>query len=175
MPSKKSEYSAITIDTSIFHKYGYRFYWGLLKSLRQFSKGPIQLVLSDIVLGEIKSHLIAQLSEAQRMVKRGAKDIIQFINPELPESKSLVDTYSKMDSPEQIASQIVNDFLRLCKVEIIHSSNYLNVDDLLTKYFAVSPPFSNKEKKKHEFPDAITLLSLDKWGYLKECKNISRI
>lgn len=164
MQDKTQEYDAITIDTCIFHKYHFRFYYGLLKTLRQFGKGKNRLVISDIVIGEIKSQLSAQLREAKDKVLVGTKTLKKFLVPWQHELKKIDVVLNELDSPDQIANQIVNEFINLCAVEIIKSSEHLNVDELLTKYFSMSPPFSINEQKKYEFPDAIALLSLDNWG-----------
>jgi hypothetical protein len=34
----------------------------------------------------------------------------------------------------------------------------------MDSYAAVAPPFANKKDKKHEFPDAVALLTLEGWG-----------
>ena len=37
-------------------------------------------------------------------------------------------------------------------------------DEVIRRYFATEPPFSTKERKKSEFPDALALLSLERWA-----------
>ncbi|MEA5471120.1 PIN domain-containing protein, partial [Spirulina sp. 06S082] len=48
----------ITLDTTIFDSCDYSFESSILKLLKQFRNSPIQFVLSDIIVKEIKSHLI---------------------------------------------------------------------------------------------------------------------
>jgi len=61
------------------------------------------------------------------------------------------------------------NFLRDAKVEIVSASS-VHTPDLLNLYFARRPPFS--DKKKSEFPDAISVLSLYQWREDKEEQQI---
>ena len=51
------DYGAITIDTTIFDQKGLRLESGILKTLEQFNGMPSRLVLSEIVIREVHSHL----------------------------------------------------------------------------------------------------------------------
>lgn len=56
-----SEFNCITIDTNIFEKEGFNLEDGILANLKQFSRTKtISFVMSDIVLEEIKRHMIAK-------------------------------------------------------------------------------------------------------------------
>ena len=47
--NNNKQYSALTIDTSIFNQYGLKLEKGLLAKLVQFKEMPINFVLSDVV------------------------------------------------------------------------------------------------------------------------------
>lgn len=61
------DYGAITIDTSIFDEKGLGLEFGILKTLEQFNGRPSHLVLSEIVVREVHSHL------KKRQLTRGSK------------------------------------------------------------------------------------------------------
>ena len=56
--------------------------------------------------------------------------------------------------------EVWEQFLAEARVEVVNTSS-VHTPDLLNLYFAQRPPFS--DKKMSEFPDAISLLSLDHW------------
>lgn len=51
------KYNAILLDTSIFDAYGLRLEKGLLSKLSQFRKSPVEILLPDVIRGEVKAHL----------------------------------------------------------------------------------------------------------------------
>ena len=57
--------SGISLDTSIFDGNGNRFERGLLAKLNQFKNTSVEFVLSDVVLGEVRSHVIRDAQEAK--------------------------------------------------------------------------------------------------------------
>ncbi len=58
-------YDAITIDTSTVQQNGLRLESGLLATLQQFKTGPTTLLMTDIVINEIQSHLAKNAAEAR--------------------------------------------------------------------------------------------------------------
>ncbi|HEM7146119.1 TPA: DUF4935 domain-containing protein [Providencia stuartii] len=55
---KNSKYNALCIDTSIFIKNGLTLDKGLLRRLEQFKDSNIELVIPDIIIEELKKHLL---------------------------------------------------------------------------------------------------------------------
>ena len=48
------------------------------------------------------------------------------------------------------------------KGEIVSATRYPELcADVLSRYFSEAPPFGESDKRKHEFPDAFALLSLE--------------
>lgn len=67
-------------------------------------------------------------------------------------------------SPEELAESRFTKFIADIGAEILHADE-VSATELHDRYTASLPPFStNKKNKKHEFPDAIALLSLEKWA-----------
>jgi hypothetical protein len=61
-----------------------------------------------------------------------------------------------------IAQQRVTRFLQEIGAEIIRVTN-VRTSDVVDAYFQLAPPFSAAGKNKAEFPDAIALMSLERW------------
>ncbi|EOV8088556.1 PIN domain-containing protein [Providencia rettgeri] len=55
---KDSKYNALCVDTSIFINHGLTLNKGLLKRLDQFKDSNIELVIPDIIIEELKKHLL---------------------------------------------------------------------------------------------------------------------
>ena len=72
-------YSALTIDTSIFEKNGLKLNKGLLAQLHQFRDNPINLVLSDIVYLELKSHLNKKEKETKNKIDLALSDASDYL------------------------------------------------------------------------------------------------
>lgn len=69
MTEINKRYSALTIDTSIFIQNGLKLNKGLLAQLHQFKDNPINLILSDIVYRELKSHLDRKEKETKSKIE----------------------------------------------------------------------------------------------------------
>ena len=68
MDETNKHYSALTIDTSIFKQNGLKLNKGLLAQLHKFKDNPINLILSDIVYRELKSHLDRKEKETKSKI-----------------------------------------------------------------------------------------------------------
>jgi len=64
------EIQAISVDTNIFDKYQCNLRHPLLTSLGQFRDTNVDVLLSEIVTGEIRAHLTADAAETQRASSR---------------------------------------------------------------------------------------------------------
>lgn len=158
------DYGAISVDTSIFDEKGLKLESGILKALEQFNGKPSHLVLSEIVVREVHSHL-----------KKRAKDARASAIKAIRESKaslSVSDDNSEIASnalvPEvddgEVAKKRLEVFVTNTGAEIILATGRVKLDEIIQKYFKAQPPFEEFGKKKNEFPDAIALVSLESWA-----------
>lgn len=168
MVNADKHYSALTIDTSIFERNGLKLNKGLLAQLHQFKDNPINLVLSDIVYLELKSHLNKKEKETKNKIDSDLNDASDYLNcciDDIKRIKSLI----KMDyEAGAISNLILEDFIKKSGIEIIKSEEYCEIKSLINTYFLHHAPFKESGNKKNEFPDAIALLSLQYWA---ECND----
>ena len=75
----------------------------------------------------------------------------------------MLEAYERARDPEKAARRRLDTFLKTAGVKILTSEN-ISAGKLVDMYFSLSPPFEAKREKKHEFPDAIALEVLEKWG-----------
>jgi hypothetical protein len=60
----------ISIDTAVFDKYGCNLDFAVLNKLDQFKSSPTQVLISEIVANEIKSHITREAEESKRQLTK---------------------------------------------------------------------------------------------------------
>jgi hypothetical protein len=150
---------ALTFDTQTVMSNSYDFDGGLLQQLRQFKNGPIQIVVSDVVVREILKHLSDKIDAVRTDLESARRDALRFgILPKGQRSPA-----AAVDS-NQLAKQRLDKFLEEIGAYIV-STKSVSLEAVLQRYFESSPPFSStRGRKKAEFPDAVALLALEAWA-----------
>ncbi|MCR8923792.1 PIN domain-containing protein [Dasania sp. GY-MA-18] len=158
----------VFIDTQYFVKAGLHFDNPALKSFRKYCESnELFHVSTSVVKREVEAKIAVSVKEAIGAIKtfrRKARllssledDQIQGLFAEVPEK----DIYQK-------SSQVFEDYMNGCSTEIVEASE-VDPEDILSLYFETKPPFG-EGKKKSEFPDAFSLLSIK--SYLDEGEKI---
>jgi hypothetical protein len=156
-------YDAITIDTNIFTMNGYRLEDGRLGLLRQFSDGPVKFVLSEIMRREVEKHLIAKAKEAADGLEKSIKSVEQASLLSQADIKDIHRIHDNTRDYETVVRLRINAFLDATRAQIVEAGQ-ADMAALTARYFSATAPFENVGKKKNEFPDAIALLSLERWA-----------
>ena len=148
-------YSAITLDTCIFVRNHFNFESGLLQTVK---KAQIRLIISEIVFQEVRKKILEKHKEyndkVHSLLSHNQKWHL-FTQDEQEKIKSHI-SIGEGFNPIQKWEEYSKNY------EIIKSDNY-DRTRLTKSYFNLTPPFS-EPKNKHEFPDAIALLSLEAWA-----------
>ena len=157
------QYDAITIDTNIFRDRGWYLEGGILGQLAQFKEGPVQFVLSEIVAREIHKYLKIEAKKAQEAIEKANRESRKngLFTPET--SKQLESLFQTALSADDAAKQRLQAFADMTGMNWIPAEN-TDIKELIRCYFKPSAPFETSGKKKSEFPDAIALLSLEKFA-----------
>ena len=156
-------YSALTIDTSIFIQNGLKLNKGLLAQLHQFKDNPINLILSDIVYRELKSHLDSKEKETKIKIESALNDASDYLNCCIDDMEKIKSLIKLNYQAESISKLILEEFIRKCGIELVKGEKYCEMKSLIDMYFQNLAPFKESGNKKNEFPDAIALLSLQYW------------
>jgi PIN domain len=153
-----THYDAITFDTQTVETNAFHFDGGLLAQMKQFKGGPVRVVVSEIVVREIIKHLVEKTKAAKDAALSAHKKAVDF-------GLSAMETPFVHDTVDvrAVARARLEGFLQGIGAEIIRSSN-VPMSDLVEAYFRTAPPFSAAGKNKAEFPDAIALLSIERWA-----------
>jgi hypothetical protein len=144
----------VFIDTEALRRARFDWTGRILSKLVELAKqGHLQLLTTDVVIGEVRSQLREILSDAVASIRKhetvltqiGAVEALTYI--------------TNADTTIDALNRAFETFLKDTKSINVPLSADLGA--LFDDYFARRPPFSNK--KKSEFPDAVTIASLRAW------------
>lgn len=152
-------YDSIAIDAETVAHNGFHFDSGLLAQLKQFADGPTDVVVSTVVESEILKHLIDLTQEAKNKIEIAHKKAVEFGLKGCDESVF----GEQAPNVRDVAKSRLEKFFKEIRARII-PANDVPMQSVLQRYFNAEPPFATSGKKKNEFPDAITLLSLEAWA-----------
>lgn len=154
------EIQAISVDTNIFDKYQCNLRHPLLTSLGQFRDTNVDVLLSEIVTGEIRAHLTADAAETQRALKKALKEHRRRWN--IGADIALDDNFNASSPASDYADAELKAFVDGSGIEVVEVHNEMDLGpELVRRYFGTIAPFEARESKKSEFPDALALLSLE--------------
>ncbi len=156
--------TAISIDTSIFDGQHRGLEWGVLKRVEQFHGSSVTVLLSDVVKGELEAHLRKDASESLSGLDKALKLASTPWRVSAERRSELKAAVSGAESPATIASRRIDDYVLATGAVVIKAEDHATIGEVLARYFEHRPPFADKETKKHEFPDALALLSLESWA-----------
>ncbi len=155
---------AISADTCIFSRAGYRLDQGNLRRLEQFNGNSFRLIFSEVTLKEVMRHIAAHSEEEKTKFIAGLRGIAKFWSVDNAKQTDVSKDLLQGIEPKELAKNRIKDFVTRCGAHIVEAKKVLDVSELLKCYFETQPPFEASGDKKAEFPGAITLLSLESWA-----------
>ncbi|EKA7394225.1 DUF4935 domain-containing protein [Vibrio parahaemolyticus] len=158
---KELESRFVFVDTSMYQSKNFQFYQHALGRFTDLCQdNAINLLMSPVVEQEVRSHLIAQGTEAARNIKDFKKEIKILRNlTDLPQYAIFAEL-----TKETINDSLIENFENFLSDAVYEdvSVNEASLESIVSSYFNKVAPFS--DKKKSEFPDAIILDSLLAWA-----------
>ncbi|MEQ2893863.1 PIN domain-containing protein [Escherichia coli] len=149
----------VFIDTEFFVKAGLEFSSRTLESFKNIcADGHLRHITTSIVAREVKGKISDSIQESIKSVtnfRRKAKILTSSNKPEIQSLFVALDA----EEIEQHAIELYDDFLSDSDSTILELES-VSVDKIMNMYFNCLPPFQ-EGKKKHEFPDAFTLLAIE--------------
>ncbi|WP_336966798.1 PIN domain-containing protein [Sphingobium aquiterrae] len=156
-------YDAFTIDTNLAIEGGLNLEGGLLGQLTQFKDGQIDLILSEIVVREVRKHLNLQVKKVRDTLVSLAARAEEV---QLTEGDAAAELKAKVEAlgdPRDVAGARLKKYFEDTGATTI-PVKLASIDALVRGYFSASPPFDATGAKKSEFPDAIALLAIEAWA-----------
>ncbi len=151
----------VFIDTQAFHRYKFRFRHPVLVRLSEIgASGRLNLLLTEPVEGEIGAHIREQLLDAHKAL---AKFHASAGPVEAAISLDSLHSIEKLgeESFVAIGAKAWGEYRKKACITTLQATN-IDVQLLLKMYFKGDSPFG-PGKKKSEFPDAISALTLSHW------------
>jgi hypothetical protein len=155
------DFAALSIDSNILRGQRYNFDGGILKQLEQFQGSPVQIVQPDIIHSEGVQHLSAEIAEALKAARGNLRTLSKY--SEDSKISEFGSSHLCEINPRLMAEEKLKSFYKRINGFVIASSR-INISDLMRMYFSTEAPFETAIEKKHEFPDAIALLTLESWA-----------
>jgi PIN domain len=151
---------AISIDTAIFDGLQGQFDNAVLRRLDQFHARDVRVIFSEIVAREIKRHVALAAKETQRDLNKALRRHVNRWKLHAPDDPG--DPLAIEADADLLAEAQFERFLEAVKGEIVSATGNPDLPaEVLGRYFSEAPPFGESDKRKHEFPDAFALLSLE--------------
>ncbi|MRH98860.1 PIN domain-containing protein [Agrobacterium tumefaciens] len=157
----QGEILAITMDTSVFDKFGCNLRYKGLTTVEQFKGKDISFVLSPVTIGEVRNHISAAIADAATKAAAGINQFFKASHSSLVVGDVTKDIGVDVDA-FVIADEQIEIYLETVGATTI--TEQIDSAELVRRYFEVLPPFGKSSEKKAEFPDAIALLTLEKWA-----------
>lgn len=169
MQTVELDYAALTLDSNVFIGHGLNLERGLLGQLQQFSSSPVTLVISEVVLEEVRKHLLETTKSSRSKLLSAIKTArAPFGITETVAAEFEADLLGKKTDAEIVNARL-DSFMKATGAIVVAAAG-MDVDRLLSLYFEADPPFEGAGDKKAEFPDAIALLSLERWAKQKDAQ-----
>jgi len=155
---------AISIDTSIVERHQYGFEIGVLAKMSQFSRADTKHLALDIVLHEMRAHLMKEAALVRSQVTNALKPLGNSWGIDKDRREKAISILFGDQSGDARTQDRLQEFLNDSSATVLNCAELVSLSDVLLRFVETMPPFGNKEAKKHEFPDAIALLALEGWA-----------
>jgi hypothetical protein len=152
---------AICIDTSTYEKSAFAFDKGLLAQCPGICESGLRLLMVDIVEREVQDHLASKAEDQVKTLRRELRAARQsgLADDAAVDSMAFPDFDGRRHARERL-----DEFIASTGVEIIRVADHCDVQQVVDDYFTAAPPFAASGKKKSEFPDALSLQTLETYG-----------
>lgn len=150
----------IFIDTSVFISNNYLDSASIRQILKWGQQGYIRILMPEITYQELKKNAHEAIQKA--LAVRDKTIVLRNI----PSVKPALKLFDREKLPKEFIEELDKN---LNKAKCI-SIGYLTLDTsiILRNYFDNKPPFHTKDKKS-EFPDALTIATIEKWCIENKC------
>ncbi|MBG21933.1 MAG: hypothetical protein CMF22_00525 [Idiomarinaceae bacterium] len=158
----------VFIDTQSFVKAGLHFDGAAFRSFRKYCEAnEFFHVSTSVVEREVKSKIALSVKDAINAIQTFRRKARLLSSLDDEQIKGLFEEISDDDIYKK-SEDVFEEFMKACSTEVVEADQ-INAEELLSLYFETKPPFG-EGKKKAEFPDAISILSLK--SYLQNDEKI---
>ncbi|PIA70553.1 PIN domain-containing protein [Pseudomonas sediminis] len=166
------EISFFSIDTDVIQSAGYSFEAGALNQLHRQLPSSMELQLTDIVANEIIKHLMDPVLKSIQTFESSLNNLKRRAELPLDQISDLFRAMTPTESASAHFRKRLEDYASKCRGGVLPTEGDGILTELFNRYFNSSPPFELNAAKKTEFPDATSLLVLEKFATNNETTGI---
>jgi hypothetical protein len=155
----------IFLDTEVFRRENLAFDSVRFQRLADLvQEGEVEIYVTDVVEDEVRRAVVEQVRIGMQALRqepiRRALNVIA--GGGVPKLKDLL---KEIDEGE-IAKTLLKEFDELLDSldATVVSTDGVPTKEIRERYFRVTPPFGHRAEKKHEFPDAISVIAIQAWA-----------
>lgn len=158
---------AVTIDTTVFDSKSKNFRQPDFRAISQFRQRGTPVVITDVIANEMKAHLEEEAEKSQRELRKALRSNNLRWHREQPADEAASLFLEKVAA--EFARSEFEDFVAHVGAQLLPVANIPGgLSELFRRYFLVEAPFSKKDTRKIEFPDAAALLCLEAYAVERE-------
>lgn len=159
----EAKLGAISVDTNVFHRFGYNSEAASLLALAQFPAHGITHLVTDVVSGEVRMHMIENEAKAVADLRAALRRYAKVRRRDAGEPGQIAQALNLDDDLAASVEERWEHFMAATAATLV-GANRVDAAELMKRYFGTIAPFEAKADKKEEFPDAIALLELESHG-----------
>lgn len=163
---------AFSIDTSVIEAASFAFDRGGFRLLSSQLPPWMELWVSTVVHREVQSHRMAHVERGLDDIRAGIESLKRHIGESFQEGNTLW-LQGVPHSAREVFSSQFDKFLLMHQGRVVGFDDVSQLRELFDRYFQGRPPFGGGKDKKHEFPDAAALLSLEWTAQKSNCHLIA--
>lgn len=136
----------------------------MLKRVQQFKDSTVAFLLSEVVERELEAHMRKDAVEAEVALRKSLMSMGNSWALTTAMRDQVLTLCTGATSAADAAKRRLVDYLAATGAQTLAAEKHVSMSELVGRYFDHRPPFADKETKKHEFPDAISVLTLESWA-----------
>jgi hypothetical protein len=159
-----------SIDTEVIQSHGYKFGEGALHALAFQRPSWFQVQLTDVVQREVLAHRMDSVCKVLQSMQSAIADVQRVVGQDL---RAIKEGFDSLDSERVAKERFTREFegfVTRLGGGVLPLEGATLAEDLFTRYFQKRPPF--EIKKKSEFPDAASLLTLESYAMNQDTQGI---
>ncbi|MBU4181257.1 MAG: DUF4935 domain-containing protein [Gammaproteobacteria bacterium] len=162
---------AFSIDTSVIEAASFAFDRGGFRLLAAQLPPWMELWISSVVHREVQAHRMGSVDRSLEEIKSGIDSLRRHAGAAIKDVPLGWLPEARQAARAEFAKQF-DKFMGSYQGSLISFDDASQMEQMFDRYFSGRPPFGGGKDKKHEFPDAAALLSLEWTAKQRDCSVI---
>lgn len=162
---------AFSIDTSVIEAASFAFDRGGFRLLAAQLPPWMELWISSVVHREVQAHRMGSVDRSLAEINSGIDNLRRHAGAAISAAPLDWLTEARQAARAEFAKQF-DKFMASYQGSLISFDDASQMEQMFDRYFSGRAPFGGGKDKKHEFPDAAALLSLEWTARQRDCSVI---